>query len=282
VGLKPTYGLVSTTGVLPLSWSMDHVGPMTRTALDAAAMLQAIAGYDPQDAASIDVPVPDYCATIADATWPLRIGIPRDYFYEGLHPAIEAALDGALCVLKTLTGSQSDMGPLAADGTYSSVIDPSLTVQMAEAYAYHKEYISRNPELYQEGTVKRIRIGEGITAPAYIQSRRQLDEARHSVSRFFASVDLAITPTAPAPPFSIADLNEAGSARAKEILMLRNTRPFNVLGLPTISVACGFTRGGLPIGMQITGRPGGEGTVLRLAYAYEKATEWQQRSPNLG
>lgn len=281
VGLKPTYGLVSTTGVIPLSWSLDHLGPMTRTAMDAALMLQAIAGYDPQDAASIDLPVPDYSATIGTSTSSLRLGIPRAYFYDGLHSEIQAAMEAALLVLKTVTGSQRDISPLATDNTYSSVIDPSLTILRAEAYEYHKEYVSKSPELYQEPTLKRIRAGAEITTSAYIQSRRQLDQIRHSVSRFFESVDLVITPTSPVPPFSIADLTEADSARAKELLMLHNTRPFNVLALPTISVPCGFTRAGLPIGMQITGPPGGEATVLRLAHAYGKVTEWHNHNPNL-
>jgi aspartyl-tRNA(Asn)/glutamyl-tRNA(Gln) amidotransferase subunit A len=174
------------------------------------------------------------------------------------------------------------MSPLATNDTYSSVIDPALTILRAEAYEYHKEYVSKSPELYQEPTLKRIRAGAEITTSAYIQSRRQLDQIRHSVSRFFDSVDLVITPTAPIPPFSIADLTEADSARAKELLMLHNTRPFNVLALPTISVPCGFTLAGFPIGMQITGPPGGEATVLRLAYAYGKVTEWHNRNPNLG
>jgi len=282
VGLKPTYGLVSTSGVVPLSWSLDHLGPMTRTAMDAALMLQVIAGYDPLDAASIDLPVPDYAATIVATSISLRVGIPRPYFYEKLHPEIQAAMEVALSVLKTVSGTQRDIAPLATDGTYSSVIDTALTILRAEAYAYHKEYVSKSPELYQEPTLKRIRAGTEITTSTYIQSRRQLDQIRHSVSRVFESVDLAITPTAPVPPFSIADLAEADSARAKELLMLHNTRPFNVLGLPTISVPCGFTRTGLPIGMQITGPPGAEATVLRLAHAYEKATEWHTRNPNLG
>ncbi len=281
VGLKPTYGLVSTTGVLPMSWSLDHVGPMTRTAMDAALMLQAIAGHDPEDAASIDFRVPDYSRSIAESTSSLRLGIPRDYYYEALHQEIYAAMEIALSVLETVAGSECDIGPLATDATYSSVIDPSLTVQKAECYTYHKEYISKNAELYQDATLKRIRAGEEIAASAYIQSRRQLDQIRRSISRHLENVDLVITPTSPVPTFSLADLREPDSARAKELIMLRNTRPFNVLGLPSISVPCGFTLAGMPIGMQITGPPGGEATVLRLASAYGKATEWHHRYPGL-
>jgi aspartyl-tRNA(Asn)/glutamyl-tRNA(Gln) amidotransferase subunit A len=282
VGLKPTYGRVSTSGVIPLSWSLDHLGPMTRTAMDAALMLQVIAGYDPQDAASIDAPSPDYGATIGDATSSLRLGVPRAYFYEALHPEIQAAMEVALSVLKTIAGTQRDLAPLSTDGTYSSVLDPTMTILTAEAYAYHREYVSKSPELYQEATVKRIRAGAEVTTSAYIHSRRQLEQIRRSVPLVFDSVDLAITPTAPVPPFAIADLADLDTARAKELLMLHNTRPFNALALPTISVPCGFTRAGLPIGMQITGPPGGEVTVLRLACAYEQATDWHNRIPNLG
>src|SRR5438105_1839093 len=274
VGLKPTYGRVSTSGVIPLSWSLDHVGPMTRTVTDAALMLQAIAGYDAQDVASIDVPVPDYAATIAAATSSLRLGILRAYFYEALHPEIQAAMEAALSVLKTLTRTQRDVAPLAASDNYASMMDPYVTILRAEAYAYHKEYISKSPELYQAQTLKRIQAGADVTTSAYIQARRQLEQSRRSISRVFETVDLLITPTACVPPFAIAALlTETNTIREKELLSLRNTRPFNMLGLPTISVPCGFTRTDLPIGMQITGPPGGEATVLRLAYAYVQATD---------
>jgi len=283
VGLKPTYGRVSTSGVIPLSWSLDHLGPMTRTATDAALMLQVIAGYDAEDTASIDVPVPNYTATIAAATSSLRVGIPRAYFYEALHPEIQVAMEAALLVLKKLTGTQRDIAPLATNDTYSSVMDPYVTILRAEAYAYHKEYVSKSPELYQAQTIKRIQAGTDITTSGYIQARLQLEKIRRSFSRVFGTVDLLITPTACIPPFAIADLlADPNALREKELLMLRNTRPFNILGLPTVSVPCGFTRADLPIGMQITGPPGGEATVLRLAYAYEQATEWHKREPNLG
>jgi aspartyl-tRNA(Asn)/glutamyl-tRNA(Gln) amidotransferase subunit A len=279
VGLKPTYGRVSTSGVIPLSWSLDHIGPMTSTVMDAALMLQVIAGYDPQDPGSIDLPVPDYVANIATSTSSLRLGIPRAYFYEGLHPDVQAAMESALSVLKGLTSSQREIAPLATDGTYSSVMNPVITILQAEAYAYHKDYVSKSPELYQAATLKRIRAGADVTMSAYMQSRRQLDQMRHAASRIFETIDLVITPTAPVPPFAIADLTDPDTARPKELQMLHNTRPINGLGLPTISISCGLTAEGLPIGMQISGPPGGEATVLRLAHAYEQATEWHRRKP---
>ena len=162
-------------------------------------------------------------------------------------------------------------------------MDPYVAILRAEAYAYHKDYISKSPELYQAQTLKRIRAGADVTTSAYIQSRRKLEQVRRSVARAFETVDLLITPTACVPSFAIADLlADPNTLREKELLTLRNTRPFNMLGLPTVSVPCGFTRADLPIGMQITGPPGGEATVLRLAYAYEQASEWRKRKPNLG
>jgi aspartyl-tRNA(Asn)/glutamyl-tRNA(Gln) amidotransferase subunit A len=282
VGFKPTYGRVSASGVIPLSWSLDHIGPMTSTVKDAALMLQAIAGYDPRDPSSIDLPVPDYVATIAASTSSLRLGIPRSYFYEELHPDVQAAMEAAISALKSLTPTQHEIAPLASDSTYSSIIKPSFTILTAEAYEFHKDYVSKTPEAYQLATVKRIRAGADVTISAYMESRRQLDQIRHSVAHAFDGVDLVITPTSPVPPFAISDLTDTDTARPKELQMLRNTRPINILGLPTISVPCGFTADGLPIGMQISGPPGGEATVLRLANAYEEATEWHKRRPNVG
>jgi len=281
VGLKPTYGRVSTRGVIPLAWSLDHVGPMARTVKDVALMLQVIAGYDAGDTNSIDLPVPDFVRSIGDGISSLRLGIPHAYFYEGLDPEIEAAMVAALSVLQSLTASQHDIALLAAKDD-PSVMDVYGIVFIAEAYAYHREYISKTPELYQPETLNRIRAGADVGTPLYIQSRRQLAHIRRSVSRVFDTVDLAVTPTAVVPPFTIANLlSDPATLRSKELLMLRNTRPINALGLPAISIPCGFTRAGLPIGMQIIGPSGGEATVLRLAYAYEQATDWHNRHPTV-
>jgi aspartyl-tRNA(Asn)/glutamyl-tRNA(Gln) amidotransferase subunit A len=271
VGFKPTYGQVSKRGVIPLSWSLDHLGPMTRRVIDAALTLQVIAGYDPNDTDSTNTPVQDYVETLAAKISSLRIGIARKHFYEGLHPEIQAAMDTALSVLTTLTASQREIEITVAN-------DLALVVQKAEAYAYHREYVTKTPELYQADTLKRIRAGAEISAADYINGRRQLDQFRRSVPKLFETVDLIVTPTSPVPTFTISELlADPEHLRDKELLTVRNTRPFNLLGIPTISVPCGYTRKGLPIGMQISGPPGGEATVLRLAHAYEQATEWQTR-----
>ena len=281
VGFKPTYGRVSTSGVIPLSRTLDHLGPMTRSVSDAALMLEVIAGYDAADKASLNVPVPDYIANIAAPASQLRLGIPRAYFYEEVHPEIQAAIDAALLILKKFTRDQRDVASLAINDTYASIMEAYVTILRAEAYAYHKEYVTKSPELYQAQTLRRIQAGADITASALSQARQKLGVIRRSVAQVFETVDLLITPTTCVPPFAIADLLDSNTLRDKELLMLRNTRPFNMLGLPTISVPCGFTRDNLPIGLQITGPAGGDETVLRLAYAYEQATQWRQRKPHL-
>lgn len=281
VGLKPTYGRVSTSGVIPLSWSLDHLGPITRNVMDTALILQVIAGYDSKDTTSTDVAISDYAATIAATSSPLRIGIPRAYFYDELHPEVQASMEAALSVLKKITASQQDIPPLATDGTYSSWMVPYSAILRAEAYAYHKDYIASSPELYQPLTLKRLLGGADVATHTYIHSRRQLDLIRRSIVQVFDRFDLLITPTVRVPPLAIADL-QADTTRAKELATLHNTRPLNFPGLPTISIPCGFTLAGLPIGMQITGPPGSEAIVLRLAHAYEQATEWHKRKLNLG
>jgi len=239
-------------------------------------MLQVIAGYDPNDTGSTDTPVQDYTGRLAANTSSLRLGIPHAHFYEGLHPEIQAAIELAVSVLGKLTSSQHEV-------EIPPLTDVAILVQRAEAYSYHREYITKSPELYQPETLKRIRSGAEISAADYISVRRQLDQLRRPGPKLFDTVDLIITPTVPVPPPTISELlADLEHLRARELVMLPNTRPFNLLGLPTISVRCGFTREGLPIGIQVSGPAGGEATVLRLAHAYERATEWHKRKPNLG
>jgi aspartyl-tRNA(Asn)/glutamyl-tRNA(Gln) amidotransferase subunit A len=283
VRLKPSYGRVSTRGVIPLSWSLDHVGPMTRTTKDAALVLQAIAGNDHADPGSIDATVPDYVASISESTKSLRIGIPREFFWEELDPEIESGMEAALVVLKKITASRRELARLATDSSYKSWTEPYGTIITAEAFAYHKNYIEKSSQLYQPATLKRIRAGEGVTAPLYIKSRREMDQLRRSISGVFDNVDVLITPTVRIPPFTIADLQgDLDVVRKRELAMLHNTRPINFTGLPTISIPCGFTRNGLPIGMQIIGRPGDEATALRVAQAYQRETDCHKREPALG
>jgi aspartyl-tRNA(Asn)/glutamyl-tRNA(Gln) amidotransferase subunit A len=282
VGLKPTYGRVSAGGVIPLSWSLDHVGPMTRTVKDTALMLQAIAGYDPEDPGSLDEAPADPMAAFGVPASSLRLGVLHDYFYDGVESDIQTAMRDALAVMAKLTHSQREAGPLAAEASYESLLEPYTVVLRAEAYAYHKEYVAKSPQSYQAATLNRINAGAGISTSEYIAARRKLDRIRTAAAQVFQNVDLLIAPATPVSPFPIAELTDAASARGKELQMLRNTRPINALGWPAISVPCGFDERGLPIGLQIIGPARGEAQVLRLAHAYEEATEWRRRMPSVG
>jgi aspartyl-tRNA(Asn)/glutamyl-tRNA(Gln) amidotransferase subunit A len=272
VGLKPTYGLVSTSGVVPLSWSLDHVGPMCRTVADAAVLLQAIAGYDPSDTNSIDAATPDYSRALTQKVSTFRIGIPRAVFYEGLDPDIEQAVTDALQVIRRLTTSTRDV-ELPSYRT--------LPVVGAEAYAFHAPYVTKTPELYQPATRQRIEGGSRVTASAYIEGRRELDRLRRTVAAVFSNVDLLVTPTTPILPQTVDEAinNPTVPPPGGVAPSLRNTQPFDIFGLPTISIPCGFSRSGLPIGLQITGPRLGEAQVLALARAFEQATEWHRRNP---
>lgn len=264
IGLKPTYGRVSTGGVIPLSWSLDHVGPLTATVADAAIVLQAIAGYDAGDVFSADVPVSDYVSALHEGTKSLRVGVPREFFYSDLDDEVRAAVEQAISVIR----------PLVAEVREIKIEVPTdRTVQAVESFAYHAENVARSPGLYQPETLRRIRSGEKISAAEYIARRRELDEERRRAHEIFADVDLLITPTTPIPAPRIADLKKDPAAlRPAELTLLRNTRPFNVWGLPAISVPCGLTKAGLPIGLQIAGPQWWEDVVLRLGHAYERAT----------
>ena len=270
VGLKPTYGRVSSRGVIPLSLSLDHVGPLAATVADAAIALQAIAGYDAADITTADVPVADYVAALREDAKSLRVGVPRDYFFDDLDAEVASAMEHALRGIATLVAEVKEV-------RLDVPMDRKL--QTAESYAYHSENVAKSPESYQPETLRRIRAGENVSAAEYIRRRRELDEARRCIGGVFGDIDLLVTPTMPMPAPAIADLKaDPDALRPAELKLLRNTRPFNVWGLPAISVPCGFTQSGLPIGLQIAGPHWREDLVLRLAQAYEQATAWHRRT----
>src|SRR5579864_6753908 len=272
VGLKPTYGRVSTRGVIPLAWSLDHIGPMCRTVTDAALLLGAIAGYDPLETTSIDVPVPEYSRALRTKVSAFRLGIPRAPFFDQLDQEIAAATGKAIDVLSKLTAGAHDV---------QLPVYSTLPIVGAEAYSYHLPYLSKTPELYQPSTRERLEGGAKVTAAAYIQAHRELDRLRRAVRDVFTQVDLLITPTTPMPPATIAEADRPGvpPPPGGTTLSLRNTSPFDIYGLPTISIPCGFTNSGLPIGVQISGPHLAEPQVFALAHAYEQSTDWHTRRP---
>ena len=270
VGIKPTYGRVSTRGVVPLSFTNDHIGPMARSVEDATIMLGAIAGYDPMDSNCLDAPVPDYRLALQAKVSGLRIGIPRALFYEGLDPDIAAAVEAATAVLRKLTAVVREV-QLPVYG--------NVPVTAAEAWAWHLPYYSKTPELYQPQVRTRLEGGRNITADQYIAAKREIDLVRRKVREVFRDVDVLITPTTAIPPDTIANADPMVPPPGGVANSLRNTVPFDIYGLPTISVPCGFTKMGMPIGLQITSNHLAEMTAISLARAYERATEWHTRRP---
>jgi aspartyl-tRNA(Asn)/glutamyl-tRNA(Gln) amidotransferase subunit A len=271
VGLKATHGLASIRGIVPLSESHDHVGPLARSVADSAIVMTALAGFDPLDPMSIPADRVDYRGAIDGAASKLRMGIPRRPFFDDLDPEIAAAAENAIAVIKKLTAATSDV-TLPEAMTFPALI--------GEIYAYHAEYVAdaARRKLYQPLTLQRILDGSKLPTPAYVEARRQLAILRNRVPEIFARVDLLVTPTTMRMPPSIAS---ATADPTSEVTLIRNTVPFNALGIPTISIPCGFSRAGLPIGLQISGPRLGEARVLTLARAYERATEWHRRLPSL-
>ncbi len=271
VGLKPTYGRVSARGVVPLAWSYDHVGPITNSVHDAALMLQTIGGYDAGDPASVDAPVPDLISRLDQFPVGLRIGVARAYFFDSLDPEVAATVEKAIQVFRELRAEIREDIELE--------VSTDRTLSSAESYAFHQPMVARSPELYQPATLARIKSGENVSAAGVERAKRELETCRRAIRSIFEEVDILLTPSVPIPPLRINDLQKhPENLRPAELLMLRNTRPFNVWGIPAISVPCGFTSDGLPIGMQLAAAPWREDLLLRVANAYEQVTEWHERN----
>jgi aspartyl-tRNA(Asn)/glutamyl-tRNA(Gln) amidotransferase subunit A len=269
VGLKPTYGRVSRAGVLTLSWTLDHTGPMARTVEDCAYLLQAMAGHDPADPASSRAPVDDYLTPLTRDIRGVRIGVPRAYFFEGLDPEIERAFEEALEAFRRLGAEVRDVQIPSLHATHSF-----LLILMAEAFAYHERDIRQHPELYGDVLRERILAGALVTASEYTQAQRIRAQICRETADVLRDVDVLATPTAlkPATPFTVAQDPELAFPKS-------NMPPFNLTGLPTLALPCGFSSSGLPLSLQVSGRPFEEGTVLRVGHAYEQATPWHARRP---
>ena len=279
VGLKPTYGRISCHGLLPLSWTLDHPGPMTRTVYGAAVMLSAMAGYDPRDPASADVPVHDYITGLRDGVAGLRIGVDPQWALSGIHDEVRAAFQEVLAVLKHLGAEIVEVSvPRVGEG-----MEAALTILMAEATGIHEEFLRTRPDDYQPDVRARLEKGFAVRGSDYGRARRSGELLRCDFAILFQKVDLFATPMCgiPAPRLGQQEVAVDGEAVPVMAPLTRYTRVFNLTGLPAISVPCGFSSEGLPIGLQLVGRAWDEATVLRAAYAYETATEWAQLRPSL-
>src|SRR5882724_7581049 len=273
VGHKPTYGLVSRAGVLAMDWSLDHVGPMTRSVWDSAVMLQAIAGHDPADPGSLAAPVPDYLAHLDDGARGLKLGLLRRFYVDwpGLDAEVRAAALDAFDVLTREGAALSDVDVPTLD------LAPAIwTCFLAEMYEYHREMSRRAPEKYREGTRVRLYMGALVSAQDFLRAQRLRARFKREIDALLDTVDVLVFPGQAGPAQRFEDISSL------EVMAPggRYTSPWNLLGLPAVSVPAGFTRVGLPVSIQIVGRRGDDATVLRVARAYERATDWHTRRPD--
>jgi aspartyl-tRNA(Asn)/glutamyl-tRNA(Gln) amidotransferase subunit A len=278
-GIKPTYGRVSRAGVLPLSWSMDHVGPMTRSAADCALVLGAMAGYDPADPSTSVLPVPDYSAALTGDVRGLRVGLLRGFFLESATAEVRAAVEGAATALGK-AGAVVD--EVALPGVRHAGAG-SLAVVATEALAYHAAWLRTRAADYDPDVRTRLMLGAFVTGVHYVRAQQARALLRREVDEALARRDVLLAPATPITAPAIDDRQATlgdGPADIRSAL-IRLTRPFNFSGHPACALPCGVTAGGLPIGMQIVGRPFDEATVLRAADAYQRLTDWHARRPVL-
>jgi aspartyl-tRNA(Asn)/glutamyl-tRNA(Gln) amidotransferase subunit A len=281
VGLKPTYGRVSRAGVMPLSWSYDHVGPLTRTTRDAALMLGLIAGHDPLDATSSRRVVPDYVAALDGGVRGLRVGVAGGFYTQEIDATVSGALAEAMAVLRGLGAA---VEPVAVTDPGPMVQACSNVMVRAESATIHARLLKERPGELQPAVRDRLTPGLTVSAYEYLQGQRlRARYAREFIEAVFSRVDVLVTPTIPEPAPALADAKAGASADvvARMGRFSRLTRPFNALGVPALSVPCGAAPDGRPLAMQLVGRPFEEATLLRLGDAYERATAWHRRRPAL-
>ncbi len=269
VGLKPTYGLVSIRGIIPLTLSLDHCGPMTRTVADAAMMLNVLAGYDRLDIASVEHGAEDYVAALKQPVSGFRIGIPRAPFFDLLDVDVAKVIDETLKTVGKLTASMRD------------VILPStreITLP-GETYAYHEEMFGRMSGRYMIPTRRSLQNGANAKAADYVKGRWRLELLRRTIDEAFTNVDLVVLPTRRRTPRTVDASIKREETDVPRNPELENTGQFNLYGIPAISIPCGFTSRGLPVGLMIAGPRFSEGRVLALAHAFEQATDFHTRKP---
>ena len=278
VGLKPTYGRVSRAGAMPLSWSLDHLGPMTRTVRDAALMLELCAGHDPHDGTSSHLPVGALVAALEHPPVGLRVALPENYYFDGVTPEVRAAVEAAAQVLAALGMRVQTL----------RLPDPAILTDVAnilarsESSAIHARVARDRPHELGAAVRRRLEVGFHISAHDYLQAGRlRARLARDFVAEVFAEADAILAPAIPepAPPLDAVTAGPIDETVRRMGRFSRLTRPFNALGLPVVALPCGASADGRPLSAQVVGRPFDEATVLRIAHAYEQATDWHARRP---
>ncbi len=277
VGLKPTYGRVSRYGVFPLSWSLDHVGPMTRTVTDAALMLQVIAGHDRHDPSTRTAVVPDYSAALTGDIQGARLGIPQEFYFEQLDAEVGESVRAAIQTLERAGAQVEEISlPLSK---YAAAV--GRIISWTESAEIHEKFLKTRFADYSPDVRAGFLVGQLILGKHYMKAQRLRSLIRQEMAAALRRVDALVSPTVPIPaPRNSETTVKIGQETIETMAALsRLTRPANLTGFPAISVPCGFTQGGLPIGLQLIGRPFAESTVLQLAYAYGQETTWHQRQP---
>ena len=275
VGLKPTYGRVSRAGVVTLSWSQDHVGPLTYTVEDSAYMLQAIAGYDPKDPTSSRATVPDYSLSLREDIKGKVFGLPRHYFFDD-DPSVNAeavvVVEKAVAELESLGAKIEEIELPSLDYIRAA----NTIIMVCEAFAYHEPNLKSRPQDFGEIVRARFRIGGMLSAGDYLQAQRCRQWSKREFAAALQKVDFFVTPTMTQPAAAFDGYDPIATIVGKSF-----TAPFNVTGLPAISVPCGFTQAGLPVGMQIAGKAFDEPGVIQAAYTYQQHARWYEQRPNI-
>jgi aspartyl-tRNA(Asn)/glutamyl-tRNA(Gln) amidotransferase subunit A len=280
VGLKPTFGRVSRVGVVPHSWSLDHAGPLARTVSDAAVLLSVLAGHDPSDPGSQERPVPDYTAALGQPVRGLRLGVCRNHFFEFNQPDVATAVEGAIDYLASEGASVREFElPNLRHG-----LGAILAIELASSSAYHDASLrAGRVAAYSDDVRTLVEIGRFVTAPDYLKAEQLRRVLMEDFRRAFEEVDAVVVPATPLTAWRVGETAVDIAGRSEGVLSAawRLTYPFNLTGLPAISLPCGFDRQGLPIGLQVAAKPFDEGTAIRVAHAYERGHDWVRRRPPL-
>ena len=280
VGLKPTFGRCSRAGVTSLSWSLDHVGPLTRTVADAAVCLNTLAGYDPRDPGSVDVPTEDYTAALGKDVKGIRIGVPKNYYFSPVDAEVEAGVRAAIDLLEGEGAVISEVEIPYAD----QIMSVEFALCLPEASEYHRTMLRTNPELYTEDVRVFLEAGELVPATRYVQALRVRHLMQRAWAQMFDGIDVLIAPAVASPATKVGQETIDWGGGVEEPVtpaFVRLSAPANVTGLPSIATPCGFTEGGLPLSFQAIARPFGEAMSIRLCDAYQRMTDWGSRRPNL-
>ena len=280
VGLKPTYGSISKNGIITHSWSLDHPGPLTKTVTDAALLMNVLAGYDPEDPSSRRVEVPDYRRTLGDSIGNLKIGVCRNHFFGENDSEVEAAVERAI----------GQIGGLAAELVEFELpnlqygLGAIFTIELASSSTYHDRSIKAGLQQgFQPDVRNLVEAGKFITATDYLKAEQFRRVLMRDVAKVFDTVDVIIGPTTPITAWELEQTSVRIGESDESVLAVswRLTYPFNLVGLPAVSLPCGFDSRNLPIGLQIAGKPLAEDVILRVAYAYESRHDWIDRAPDL-